>query len=149
MVAIGLRVPREISMMRHTAAASGEFGFLPSELVSACASLVKHYHAEQLQPWKWPIEIVWRSDACVLLRHHSGLRALVEEACKTRRARPAKERQRRFAALILACEILARDLGGWGAQFPEAKHRAEKLFAEVPRNRGWLVDTYGYPTWDG
>jgi hypothetical protein len=132
----------------NTTATSDEFGFLPPDLISPCRELVKRYHAGEPQPWKWPVEIFWRADACVLLRHHSGLRTLFEQASRTRRAKPAKERQWHVVALVLACEILVRDLGGWSAQFPDAKRRAEKLFAEVSTDRGWLVDTYGYPTYD-
>jgi len=129
-------------------AAWSEFGFLPPELFSACRALVERYHARP-QPCKSPAEIVWRSDAWALLRLHSGLRVLFVQACNTRKAKPAKERQENVAALILACEGLVRDFDGWGAQFPDAKLQAERLFAGVSRNRNWLMDTYGYPTLEG
>jgi hypothetical protein len=127
------------------AAAWNEFAFLPPELFSACRVLVEHYHARQPASCKSPVEVVWRSDASELLRLHGGMKMLFKQACRTRRAKPAKERQENVAALILACETLVRGLGGWGEQFPEAKQQAEKLLGAVSERWVWLIDTYGYP----
>jgi hypothetical protein len=131
------------------AVAWNEFGFLPPELVSACGVLVERYHAQQAQPCKWPVEIVWRSDADELLRHHRALKTLFDRGCRTRRANLAKELQEHVAALILACETLVQDEAGWGARYPEARASAVQLFAKVSDRRPWLMETYGCPALRG
>lgn len=131
------------------AAAWDEFGFLPPELVSACGLLVQRYHAHQAQPGDSVVKTVWLSDADELLRHHRALKILFGRACRTRRVKPAKERQETVAALILACETLVQDEAGWGRRFPEAKQKAEQLLAKVSKRRAWLIDRYGYPASEG
>jgi len=127
------------------AAAWDEFGFLPPDLVSACAALVKRYHNQRAQPSKSPVEVVWCSDADELLRRHQALRTLFWRACRTRRAKPAEEMQQGVTALILACETLVQDEAGWGARYPKARASALQLFAKVSRRRPWLMETYGGP----
>jgi len=126
-----------------------EFDFLPPELVSACGALVERYHAQQVQSCKWPVEIIWRSDADELLRHHRALKTLFDRACRTRRAKLANELQEHVAALILACETLVQDKAGWGARYPEARASAVELFANVSDSRPWLMETYGCPALQG
>ncbi len=49
----------------------------------------------------------------------------------------------RIATLIVALEVLVRDIDRWGTRFPEAKRRAEKLLGAYPaRPRIWLMDKY-------
>lgn len=131
------------------AGARAQFGFLPPELISACGLLVQHYHRYHQQPSCSAIELVWLSDAHELLRQHEALRTVFEHACRTRRAKPAKERQETVAALILACETLAQDEKGWGARYPEARRSAMQFFAKVSDSRPWLIETYGYPALEG
>jgi hypothetical protein len=144
----GKRTARAPSRTFNIGSAWDEFDFLPPELVSACGVLVKRYHAQQAQLCKWPVEIVWRTHADELLRQNRTLRALFVRACRTRRSKPAKERQQNIAALILACETLVWDESGWGARFPEAKQKAEQLFGKVSKRRAWLSETYGWPAMD-
>lgn len=140
---------RRVSVEREQkrlAQAIEQFKFVPDALIAACRVLIKRYHARE--PCVSAADVVWRSDARELLQHHRGLRTLFRQACKTRRANSAKEQQQQVAALILACEILTRDVGGWSAQFPEAKQKAQQLSAAASEKREWLVETYGYPIFD-
>jgi hypothetical protein len=123
-----------------------QFEFMPNELIVACRVLIQRYHARK--PSVSPADVVWHSDTHDLLRHHRGLRTLFKQACNTRRAKLARERQEYVAALILACEILLRDSGMWSEQFPKAKQRAEQLFAAASKSGVSLIETYGYPISD-
>lgn len=129
----------------QVAAARDEFDFLPSELVCACGALIGRCHAQRAQPCNSPVEVVWSSDADELLRHQRALKTLFRHACRTRRAKRAKELQENVAALILACETLAQDEAGWGARYLKARASALQVFAKVSDRRPWLMETYGFP----
>jgi hypothetical protein len=131
---------------KRLAYATEQLKFVPDELIAACLVLIERYHARE--PFVSAADVVWRSHAQELLRAHRALRTLFKQACRTRRAKPAKERQEQVAALILACEILVRDFGGWSAHFPEAKQKAKQLFAPVSKPRVLVINTYGYPIFD-
>ena len=118
--------------------------FVPDELVVRCRQLIKQYHSRPASGA--PADALWNSDSRRLVEDDPALRILFRHACNTRDAKLARERQEGVTALILAVEVLVKEFGRWSAQFPEAKHNAERLFANVSRKRGWLIDLYGYPT---
>jgi hypothetical protein len=49
----------------------------------------------------------------------------------------------RIAIVVVALEILVRDVDGWRTHFPDAKLEAERLLDASPgRMRAWLLDRY-------
>jgi hypothetical protein len=116
----------------------GEFSFVPEELAIKCGNLVNSYHA--LYGCTRLPDMLWHTDARELIDRHEVLRPILKHASKKRNAKRANNSLHAVAALIVALEVLIRDLAGWGTRFPDAQKKANKLLDVSPfRPRVWLV----------
>ena len=121
-----------------------DFRFVPDELAEKCRSLVESYHA--LHGRACLPDMLWLCGAQDFIERHRDFRALFKDAVKQRAAKRANDSFVLIATTICAIEALVRDLAGWGARFPGAKRKAERLVAEdFGEPRLWLLDMYLYP----
>jgi hypothetical protein len=120
------------------------FEFVPHELAQKARGLVEGYHA--LHGYACLPDMLWQCGARDLIESNRELRALFRRAVKQRTAREANNSFVHIATTICALEILARDLGGWGARSASAKRAAERTVAAyLAAPQVSLLDGYLYP----
>jgi hypothetical protein len=117
------------------------FGFVPKELTSLCGVFVRRFHARN--GYAGLPDLLWRSQARSFIENDDQFAHVFKKACKTKSAKRANHASLSIATMIIALEVLVRDVDGWGARFPEAKRAAEALLgASMESQRPWLMDSY-------
>lgn len=121
------------------------FSFVPQELIAKCRRLIESYHATRGAAAL--ADTLWQCEARDFINRNGELKQIFKNSARIRSAKRAGELLLYLATIIVSLEVLARDVAGWGAQFPEARQRAENaLGASAFKSRTWLMDTYVYPS---
>ena len=117
------------------------FSFVPTELAVKCRALVETYHTTH--GYTSLPDLLWRSNMRHMIKRRRELGEIYRKACKARSAKHANNSFVLIATAILTLEVLARDIGGLGTQFPNGKQEANELLRISPlKPRIWLMDTY-------
>lgn len=143
-----VRGPKKPTVTRGDAAyadAQASFRFVPEELAARCRTLIKTYHAAR--GYSCLPDMLWHSEARAFIDDHEDLRRMFNSAAKTRCAKQTNNSLLFVATIIVALEVLARDISNWGARFPREREAAIKLLGVSPlHQRAWLVDRYLRPS---
>ncbi len=115
--------------------------FLPRVLVDNCRQLIESYH--DIRGYGCLPDVLWRAEARDFVEVNDDLRKLFRKAPKIRGAKKANAIYLSIASALLAVEMLANDVFGWGVEFPAAKKKAASLLRDyLPASRVYLRDVY-------
>jgi hypothetical protein len=124
---------------------SKSFEFVPRELAIRCREVIESYHAKE--GYACLSDMLWRSNARPIIERSRDLTQILKSASKSKCARRSYESLLYLATVVVSLEVLARNIMGWGEQFPAAQHQAEQILLEpLIHRRPWLVDVYLYPS---
>jgi hypothetical protein len=121
-----------------------DFSFLPKELLERCNPFIVRYH--EMHGYSSLPDILWHPEIRNFIEIDATFQRLFKKSTSSRSAKRANEGLVCIATFIMAIEILATGLAGWGARYPVARKRAQALLEEfVPSSRAWLIERYLYP----
>lgn len=133
--------PNDIGGGGDATDSSADFAFVPRELAAQCRSLIERYH--RVHGCTCLPDMLWHADSRGLIQSHKELKGIFKKASMARGVKRANSSLLSIATVIVALEALVRNFAGWGAQFPDARQKAEKLLGEAaPGRRVWLMDAY-------
>jgi hypothetical protein len=115
---------------------------LPKELTDQCHSLITNFHL--IHGHECLLKMLWQSDTRKVIEGDPYLSQMFRKASRTRRTKQAQSSLVRVATIIVALEVLARNLVSWGDYFPALREETErKLLGDPPiGERFWLTDEY-------
>ena len=120
---------------------SQSFDFLPQSLRSQCRSLIESYHA--LHGFGCLPNILWRAGLGPFIENHREFRQLLKKASTNRSAKKSSEGFTQIAATLLSLEILASNLAGWSALYPQATSLAKSILKRYAHSCGTrLMESY-------
>jgi hypothetical protein len=135
---------------KHGGARSGaqtkrtDFSFLPKELLERCNPFIVRYH--EMHGYASLPDILWHPEIRNFIEIDETFQRLFKKSTSSRSAKRANEGLVSIATFIMAIEILAIGLAGWGSRYPAARKRAQELLDEfVPSSRSRLIERYLYP----
>jgi hypothetical protein len=121
-----------------------DFSFLPKDLLEKCAPFILRYH--EMNGYSCLPDILWHPEIRNFIEIDTTFQRLFKKSTSCRSAKRAHEGLVCIATTILAIEILATGIAGWGIRHPAARKKAQVLLEEfVPSSRAWLVERYLYP----
>jgi hypothetical protein len=107
--------------------------------------MIESYHAKE--GYACLADMLWRSNARHIIERNRDLTQIFKGASKSKSAKRSDESLLYLATVVVSLEVLARNLMGWGQQFPAAQHDAEEILSEpLIHGRPWLMDVYLYPS---
>jgi hypothetical protein len=121
-----------------------DFSFLPKDLLEKCAPFIIRYH--EMNGYSCLPDILWHPEIRNFIEIDTTFHRLFKKSTSCRSAKRANEGLVCIATIILAIDILATGIAGWGIRYPAARKKAQALLEEfVPSSRAWLVERYLYP----
>jgi hypothetical protein len=121
-----------------------DLGFLPENLVVRCRELIVKYHV--LHGYRCLPNILWQAGLGPVIQQNEAFSKLLDKASKTRSSKKANENFVAIATALLALEILANRLAGWGSLFPSAAEKARNFLSQNAAGTYTpLTNYYVYP----
>jgi hypothetical protein len=118
-----------------------EFDWIPDGLIEKWIIGVKGLHEKN--GWGSMPNILWDKDTMVFAGCNKGTMEMLRGATKSWRPSKRREYSTYLLSLQLAIESLGCDFAGWGAVYPDAKRRADKLLDDCfIQSRTRLLDIY-------
>jgi hypothetical protein len=121
-----------------------DFSFLPQDLLEKCRPFIIRYH--EMNGYSSLPDILWNPEIRKLIKSDAHLHRLFKASTSSRSAKRTNEGLIGIATLILALEILASGVAGWGDRYPGERKTAQMIREElVPHTRPRLIECYLYP----
>jgi hypothetical protein len=121
-----------------------DFSFLPQDLLDKCRPFIIRYH--EMNGYSSLPDILWNPEIRKLIKSDAHLNRLFKASTSSRSAKRTNEGLIGIATLILALEILATGVAGWGDRYPAERKTAQMIREElVPDTRPRLIECYLYP----
>jgi hypothetical protein len=121
-----------------------DFSFLPQDLLEKCRPFIIRYH--EMNGYSSLPDILWNPEIRKLIKSDAHLNRLFKASTSSRSAKRTNEGLIGIATLILALEILATGVAGWGDRYPAERKTAQMIREQlVPHTRPRLIECYLYP----